>query len=183
MDKKAVVFLAQGFEEIEALCPIDILRRAGVEVLVLSTTGQKEVAGARGVTVVADDVFSKELMAGTDAIVLPGGMPGAQNLNQYAPLRDILIDFRNSKKIIGAICAAPMVLGNAGVLRGKKATCYPGYEEDLFGADVVDEAVVYDKNVVTARGVGAAIEFSLKLVEVLCSKELADELAEKMVVV
>ena len=156
------VFLADGFEEVEALTPIDVLRRAGVEVRTIGVTG-KTVTGTHGVPMVADILPEETDLAAADMIFLPGGMPGTTNL--YA-------------SDVTAICAAPsVILGGMGILNGKRATCYPGMESGMTGATAVDAPCVQDGKIITGRGAGAAFDFALTLCEVLCGKQTADEIA------
>lgn len=182
MKKTVLIVLADGFEEIEAVTPIDVLRRAGLEVIVAGV-GKREVTGAHDITI-ETDIMLEQYQENPDAIVLPGGMPGAENLQKSEALKDILQKMKRSGKIIAAICAAPaVVLAPNGILEGKKATCFPGYENEL-GAKTkfVAERVVTDGLVVTSRGPGSAMEFSLELVSQLVSPEKAEQLAQKMVV-
>lgn len=173
------VFFAHGFEEIEALTPVDILRRAGLEVQMVGV-GAKTVTGSHGITVHCD-VSEKEIGAkGLEMVVLPGGLPGTINLENSKRVQSV-IDFAVKKDLwLAAICAAPSILGHKGLLKGKNATCFPDFEKDLEGAVLSTERVVQDGKLITAKGAGAAKEFSLKLVECLCSKAKADELEASM---
>ncbi len=180
--KKVIIFLAEGFEEIEALTPVDVLRRAGIDVKTVSISNHLQVTGARQITVLADKLFEEVTFQDIDLIVLPGGMPGAANLNKHHALKELLVRFSNQNKLIGAICAAPMVLGELDLLHGKTATCYPGFESHLKGAQVTSQPVETDGNIITGRGVGAALAFSLRLVELLTDEATAEDLALKMVV-
>ena len=135
------LFLAEGFEEIEALCPIDMLRRAGIEVKSVSITSDKTVVGAHGISVLADITFADLDIADADMLILPGGMPGTKNLLAFEPLVSMLKVFGGCGGDISAICAAPMILGRSGLLKSKIATCYPGFEDELFGATVSKEGV------------------------------------------
>ncbi len=179
---KAVIFLAEGFEEVEALTPVDVLRRAGIEVKTVSVSPHKQVTGARHIPVIADALFEEVNYDEIDLLVLPGGMPGATNLFNHAALKKLLIKSSSENKWVAAICAAPMILGELSLLKGKKATCYPGFEKHLFGADITGNPIETDGHITTGRGVGAAMKFSLRLVELLCDKDTALELADKMVV-
>ncbi|MBE6639357.1 MAG: DJ-1/PfpI family protein [Ruminococcaceae bacterium] len=161
------VFLAPGFEESEAICPIDILRRAELDVVTVSITDDREVTGAHGITVKADVSLSELPLCHAEAIVLPGGMPGTKNLEACAVLQDWIRLAQKDKALLCAICAAPMILGKMGILEGKKATCYPGFEQYLLGATVVGGSVRTEDNVITACGMGAAIEFGLAIVAAL----------------
>ncbi|SHE28988.1 DJ-1 family glyoxalase III [Alkalibacter saccharofermentans] len=180
---KAAIFLAEGFEEIEALATVDVLRRGGISVKTVSVTEKFDVEGAHGITVLADILFEDTDFHGVDILILPGGMPGTRNLEKHKGLIELIKKFHNDKKWIAAICAAPKILGKLGLLKGQIATCYPGFEKDLEGAILSDESVVLSSNLITSRGAGTAVLFGLKLVEVLKNKETADELKEKMIVV
>lgn len=158
-----ITLLANGFEEIEALTPVDVLRRAGLDVKTCSI-GEKAVMGAHGIAIFADLSPSEINPADVDMLILPGGMPGATNLDA-SPLTDALIESVLSKGgRLAAICAAPLVLGRRGLLKGKNATCYPGFESELSGANVTGEGVVTDGNITTAKGMGVALDFALELV-------------------
>ena len=182
MAKKVIVILADGFEEIEAVTAIDVLRRAGVDVVVAGLTGKK-TAGAHGVRIEAD-VALQDVKGLPDAIVLPGGMPGAKHLGESKRLGEIIRQMNQAKKLVGAICAAPaLALAPAGVLDGRKATCYPGFERSFSKAiTFTEERVVVDGNIVTSRGPGSALEFSLQLVEQLAGKEKAERLRQALLV-
>ena len=178
--KKAIVFLANGFEEMEATGTIDILRRGGVEVTIVTINSSREVTGAHGMVYLADQTLAEADCITADALVLPGGMPGATNLNACAPLRALLQAHYAQGKLVAAICAAPLVLGGLGFLQGRKATCYPGFEDQLTGASITGEAVEVDDNVITGRGPGLVFNFGLALVAYLQGLEKADEVAEGM---
>ena len=180
--KNVYVFLATGFEEIEALTPADILRRAGIDVKLVSVTGSEIVTGARGINVKADVLFENIEKDWADLLVLPGGMPGTVNLLAFEPLMNLVKEYNEKGERIAAICAAPTIFGKNGLLQGKKATCYPGMEGDLIGADACEESVVTDGNITTSRGMGTALDFSLELLTLLSgSKEKADKMAEAVV--
>ena len=166
-----VLFLANGFEEIEALTPLDLLRRAGVEVVTVGIDG-KAVTGSHGITVMADtDTLPR---GDIDMVILPGGMPGASNLDASPMVAEALTKAQASGGYLAAICAAPMVLGHQGYLIGKRAVCFPGFEEELTGAVVDPDAfVVRDGHVITAKGMGAALDFGLALVAVLRDEQTA----------
>lgn len=161
------LFLAEGFEEIEALCPVDMLRRADIPTATVSVTGKKEVRGAHGITVTADLLYSETDLADADMLVLPGGMPGTMGLLACDALVSTLKIFAKSGGLVAAICAAPMVLGRAGILEGKVATCYPGFEDELSGATVSEDKVVVCDNIITAAGMGVAIDFSCALIDAI----------------
>ena len=167
------LFLADGFEEVEALTPLDLLRRAGKDILTVSISAERAATGAHGITVLAD-LTGGELSAPCDEmLILPGGMPGTKNLDA-SPITDRLIDETvENGGHLAAICAAPMILGKRGLLVGKRATCYPGFEAALQGAEVLSVYAVTDGNVTTATGAGAAIPFARELIRVLCGDETA----------
>lgn len=175
--KKAFVFLATGFEEMEALGTVDVLRRGGVEAKTVSITGEQVVAGAHGMEVKADCLFAETDFSAADALILPGGMPGSNNLNDCDPLKEQLIAQYKSGKIVAAICAAPLVLGGLGLLKGRRATCYPGFEPTLIGATVTGEATETDGNVITGRGPGLVFNFGLALLAALKNEAVAEEVA------
>lgn len=179
--KKIAVHLAEGFEEIEAVSIIDVLRRAGFEVTVVSVTGNEIVSGSHKIRITSDVLFENLDYNQIDMLVLPGGMPGAKHLKEHIGLAEQIVDFNDNGKPIGAICAAPIVLGNLGILKDVKATCYPGYEGELHGAVVTENDVELAGTIVTGKGAGVAIDFALKIVEMFKGKEAADELAEKMI--
>jgi 4-methyl-5(b-hydroxyethyl)-thiazole monophosphate biosynthesis len=182
MDKKIAVHLADGFEEIEAISIIDVLRRAGLDVVTVSVTGKLEVNGAHQIKVLADRLFENVDYKDVYMIVLPGGMPGASNLNAHEGLRKKIKTFVAEDKQLAAICAAPLVFGNLGILEGKQAVCYPGFESHLKGADILQVPVVESGNIITGRGPGVAIQFALKIVEKMVSSEKAELIASQMLV-
>lgn len=174
------LFLADGFEEIEALAPLDILRRAGKEVSTVGVTG-RTVTGSHGIAVVCDatveDVDPDET---PEAVILPGGMPGTKHLDDNMFVCAFTKAVYKNGGFVCAICAAPSVLGHIGVLAGKRATCFPGFEQELIGADVTDDPVVRDGNVITAKGAGVALEFGFAITEALCGAETAKKLSSSM---
>ena len=175
------VLLAEGFEEVEALTPVDLLRRAGVETRLVGVTGAT-VCGARGINVVTDLSMDEVDLAKADMLVLPGGMPGTTNLYADKRVTDAVRAMADAGKYVAAICAAPsIILGGMGLLEGKKATCYPGMEDKLLGANWQEQPVVVDGNFVTSRGVGTAIAFALTLVTILKDEETAKSLANSIV--
>ena len=171
-----LILLCDGFEEIEALTPLDLLRRAGLDVKTVGVDS-KIAVGSHNIPVVCDLSPSEVNLDNVSAVILPGGMPGASNLDNRAFTDNVLSTVQENGGRIAAICAAPFILGKRGMLRGKNATCYPGFEQYLDGANVTGEAVVTDGNITTARGMGVALAFAKELVALLCSKEKADELA------
>ncbi|MCI6061675.1 MAG: DJ-1/PfpI family protein [Dorea sp.] len=179
--KKVSVMLADGFEEVEALTAVDLLRRAKIYVDTVSITDDFTVHGAHGINVQTEDLFDEVDFSETDMIVLPGGMPGTTNLKEHEGLKKVLLRFAEEEKYIGAICAAPTVLDEIGILQGKRATCYPGVESQIKDAILTRTPVMRDGNIITGQGVGTAIDFALKLVEVLAGEEKAKEIAEAIV--
>ena len=180
---KVCLHLADGFEEIEAISVVDILRRAEIEVDMVSLMGRKEVVGAHEISVVADVLFGYVDYTKVDMMILPGGGLGTKNMDEHVALNGQLTKFAEDGKWIAAICAAPTVLGKLGLLEGKSATCYPGCEAKLTGADLSSTAsVIVDGKMITSRGPGTSLEFGLKIVEVLKGSELANRLKEQMIV-
>lgn len=171
-----LVLLADGFEEIEALTPIDVLRRAGLTVKSCGLFGS-EVRGSHGIYVKADVRAEEVNPDEIDMLILPGGMPGATNIDAH-PYTDIFIDaVKKNGGRLAAICAAPLVLGRRGLLDGKKACCYPGFEGELRGATISDMGVVTDGNITTARGMGVALEFAKELVRLCLGEDKANEIS------
>ena len=179
---KVVVLLAEGFEEIEALTPVDLLRRAGIEVVTASITEDPVVMGSHKIPVTADTVMSR-LEGTADMLFLPGGQPGTNNLKENKAVANLIRKYQEQGKYLAAICAAPTVYGQMGLLQGRKATCYPGLEDQLLGAEWTGEnvTVAVDGQFITSRGMGTSIDFGLKLMELLLSKDKADEMAAKVV--
>ncbi len=171
------LFLADGFEEMEALAPVDILRRAGLEVKTVGVTG-KTLTGSHKISVTADIIADSVRYDDMDMVILPGGLPGTNHLEDSELVKRAVTYCYNNDKYIAAICAAPRILGHMGVLDGKNATCYPGNEDALTkgGANFTGESVVVDGKVITGKGAGVAVKFALKIVEVLSSKETSDKL-------
>lgn len=178
--KKVYVFLAEGFEEMEAVTPVDLLRRANVDAKFVSITGDKAVTGAHGITYMADLLF-EEIDDDADMLVLPGGMPGTTNLMAHEGLAELLVKQYDAHKWVAAICAAPMVLGALGIVMGRWATIYPGMEEYLVGADISKEEVCVSGNVITSKAPGTAVPFALKLIEVLVSESYAEHIKKEIV--
>lgn len=181
MEKKVCVFLADGFEEVEGLTVVDILRRAEIKVETVSVTGDREIHGAHKINVQADTLFEEANFENTEMLVLPGGMPGTIHLQEHKGLEALLRKFYGNKKYVAAICAAPTIFGKLEFLEGRKATCYPAMEEGLIGANVTRDKVSVDEHVVTSRGMGTAIPFALCLVELLIGKEKAEEIRTSII--
>jgi protein deglycase len=184
MTKRACVLLADGFEETEAVTVIDVLRRAEIKVEVLGVESKK-VTGSHQICIEADALLSDRKSEKFDLVVLPGGMPGAATLRDHWGVQKLVQAQHSAGGLVAAICAAPIALAKAGVLDGKRATCFPGFEEQLVtggAAGVTAEAVVRDGNVITSRGVGTALAFSLALVEALRDGAVAKTLGERMLV-
>lgn len=182
---KAYIFLADGFEEVEALTTADLLIRAGIDTRLVKVpygdeSGCKAVRGSHNIKVKPNltlglDATAADLLDG-DCVVLPGGMPGTKNLAASSDVIDTVKAYNDAGKVVAAICAAPSVLGTNGLLDGKKATCFPGFEDKLLGADFITTGAVADGNIVTGRSMGSAVTFGLKVIEVLLGKEAAEKL-------
>lgn len=177
------VFFADGFEEVEAFTSVDVMRRAGLNVEMVTVTPDEIVTGAHDIPVLCDKNIVNCDFFDADLILLPGGMPGAATLEKSPELRKLILEFAAQNKPIAAICAAPMVLGKLGLLKGRKATCYPGFEQYLEGAEYTGAQVERDGNIITGSGPGAAMEFALTVVDLLLGKEKVQELKEAMCVV
>ena len=176
------VFFADGFEEVEAFTPVDVLRRAGLEVVMVSVTPDEIVTGAHGVPVLCDKNIVNCDFFDAAMLVLPGGMPGAATLGECEDLCREVTRFAEQQKPVAAICAAPMVLGKLGLLKGKRATCYPGFEQFLDGAEYTAALVEKDGNLITGKGPGAAMDFAMALVELLKGEEKVTELKAAMMI-
>lgn len=167
---KIAVFFADGCEEIEGLTVVDMLRRAKLDVVGISVNGSREVHGSHNITFLADLTYEEAEMDSFDGAVLPGGVPGTPNLGAHEGVVSTVKKFAEEGKLVAAICAAPSVLGQNGILGGKRATCHPGWEDKLTGAEVLEENAVTDGNIITSRGMGTAIDFSLAII-----RKLADD--------
>ncbi|NLK69807.1 MAG: DJ-1/PfpI family protein [Clostridiaceae bacterium] len=174
------VMLADGFEEIEALSVVDVLRRANIDVCTVSISDSKTVTGAHKISVVSDILISDADLNNADMVVLPGGMPGTTNLDNNDILQEGLSFRVKNTKWIAAICAAPMILGKKGYLKGLEAVCFPGFEKDLIGATIKNENVVISENFITSKGPGTALDFALAIVSVLKDKDIAKEIKSSM---
>lgn len=175
------LFLADGHEEIEALTVVDLLRRAKIDIETVSITGNLMVTGSHKIEHKADRLFEETKLDEADMLILPGGMPGTKNLEAFTPLMEKVDEFANSGRNIAAICAAPTVFGHRGLLKGKKACCYPNMESQLDGAEVNFEKVNRDGNIITSRGLGTAIPFALEIISTLKDAETANQIAESIV--
>jgi protein deglycase len=174
----AYIFLADGFEEIEAITPIDILRRAGIKTVTVSISESLRVVGAHHIAVEADCLFSACDFTLADALILPGGLPGTTNLGAHQPLLDLLKRHYDAEKLTAAICAAPSILGKLNQLDVKEAICYPSFEKELQGATISESKVVRSGNIITAKAAGVATEFALEIVATLKGIEEAQKIAQ-----
>lgn len=175
------VFFAEGFEEIEGLTVVDLTRRAGIETWMISINKEKQVTGSHGIGISVDKTLEEVDFQQVEMIVLPGGMPGTLNLGNCRVLTEQIKAFHEQKKYVAAICAAPTVFGKLGILRGEKACCYPGMEEQLEGALVGFEPCIRSGHIVTSRGMGTAIDFGLQIVALVKGEEEANKLAKAIV--
>lgn len=180
--KSICIFLAEGFEEMEAMFPLDILRRGGMDVKLVSVTGEKTVRSSHGVTIMADALFEDVSEEDVEMIVLPGGLPGATNLDAHAGLDKLILSFANAGKPLAAICAAPMVYGKRGLLKGKKATCYPGFDKYLEGAEYTGNMVEVVDNFILGKGPGAAPAFGFAILEKYAGAAKAQEVKNGMLI-
>ncbi|HNW51201.1 MAG TPA: DJ-1/PfpI family protein [Prolixibacteraceae bacterium] len=178
--KKIMVHLATGFEEMEVIIPVDIWKRAGFQVQLVSVTGNKVVTGAHAIPIVADLLFEEADYSNADLLFLPGGMPGASNLDAHKGLQKKILEHNQKGKNLAAICAAPLILGHNNLLKSKRATCYPGYEKDLWGAIVTGNSIEIDGNIVTGKGPGVAFEFAMRITEMFIGRDAAMKLAAAM---
>lgn len=181
MSKKVYIFLADGFEDIEGLMVVDLMRRAKIDIQTVSVSGKKEVKTSHGICLCTDLLFEETDFTDADLLVLPGGMPGTLHLGEYKPLRSLLTDFYNKGGKVAAICAAPTVFASLGLLDKKTATAYPSCMDGLGSANRSEEKVVVDGNVTTSRGLGTAIDFALSLIGQLLGEEKAEEIAKSVV--
>ncbi len=178
--KSICIFLAEGFEESEALLPLDILRRGGMDVKTVSVTGDKIVTGSHQVSVVADVLFEEIKEEDVEMIVLPGGLPGSTNLDAHAGLDKLVNSFAAQSKSLAAICAAPLVYGKRGLLKGKKATCYPGFDKFLEGAEYTGNLVEVADNFILGKGPAAAAPFGFAILEKYAGVEKVNEIKKGM---
>ena len=180
--KTICIFLAEGFEETEALFQLDIMRRGGLDVKTVSVMGNKTVTGAHGVPVIADMLFEDLTEEDVEMIVLPGGLPGTTNLDAHEGLDKLIKEFAAANKPLAAICAAPMVFGKRGLLKGKKATCYPGFDNYLEGAEYTGNMVEISDNIITGKGPGAACAFGFAILEKYAGAEKAQSVKDGMLI-
>ena len=178
-NKCAVVFLADGCEECEALLVVDILRRAGINVVTASINGSRSLTSSHSVKIEADEIIENVDFDAADIVVLPGGIPGTYNLKDSETVCKTATEFAE-KKMVAAVCAAPSVLASLKLLEGKKATVAPSFEDRMEGAVMTRESVTVDGNIITGQGLGASIPFALKIVEMLLDRETADAVAKKI---
>lgn len=168
---KLLIMLADGFEETEALVPWDVLKRAGADVSLVSVSSDLKVKGTHGITVFADRLISEVQRDVPDAVILPGGMPGMTNLASCKTLSEMILKAYEKGALLAAICASPAVLGKLGILKNKTATCFPGFESELIGANVSSDYVCRDSNIITAKGMGASFAFAFEIVGYLFGDE------------
>lgn len=174
---KIIVFLADGFEEVEALTVVDYLRRVDIEVEMVSITDDKKVAGAHQIEVIADKIISEiGNLESYDGLVIPGGLPGATNLRDDKKVIEIVKKMNDDKNLISAICAGPIVLEKAGIIKDKKITSYPGFEDQLKSSTYLETSLVKDGNIITSRGPSLAVDFALEIVNYLLGEEKEEEL-------
>lgn len=179
--KKAYLFFATGFEEVEALTVVDLLRRGGVDCKTVSIMGDYDVTSSHAITIRADLLFDEQDLSDADMLIMPGGIPGTPNLKAHKGLEQLIRKYKEDGKYLAAVCAAPTIYGEMGLLEGREATCYPGMEEGLVGARCLKESVVCDGQFITSRGMGTCIDFGLTLLAKLTDKATADAIAGKIV--
>lgn len=175
--KQAFVFLATGFEEIEALGTVDILRRGGIHVNTVSIMDKLEVVGAHNIPTIADFLFENADFSAADVLVIPGGIPGSNHLNSCCRLKELIVQKYKENILLAAICAGPMVLGGLGLLKGRNATCFPNFEPTMIGATAIDAGVVVDGNIITCKGPGYVFDFGIAILKVLKDEMIAEEVA------
>ena len=179
--KMIAILLADGFEEIEALTPLDMLRRANLDVKTVSISDVKTVVGAHKIPVIADMTKDELDLSQLDYVIFPGGMPGAKNLDESEFTDKVIEAVTKNNGGLAAICAAPMILGKRGILNGKKAACYPGFEDTLLGAEISYMPAVRDGNIITARGMGAALDFAEEIISAISGKELSEKISRAII--
>ena len=181
--QKAFIFLATGFEEIEAVITTNVLQRGGIEAVAVSITKDYLVKGAREISVKADKLFEEVNFDEGIMLILPGGRQGAYNLNAHKGLKDLILKYLAEDKYLAAICAAPLVFGGLGILEGKKATCYPNFESTLKGAIISEDGVIQDGKIITGKGPGFTFDFALKIVAELQGLNKSDEIAQDLLLI
>ncbi len=174
------LFLAEGFEEIEAIAPIDIFRRAGIIVTTVSISNEKTVTGAHGITILGDSIFEETNFVEDSLLFLPGGLPGTINLDNHSGLKALIQKHSNKGNKMAAICAAPSVFGKMGLLADKEAICYPGFENQLVEATISNVDAIYSGNIYTAKAAGTAMDFALMIVSDFKGKEVAEAIRSAM---
>lgn len=172
--------MSNGYEEVEALIPVDVLRRAGVDIQMVSVTGDIMVVSAHGVSIKADALIDDIDISDADLLMIPGGLPGAENLCNHPQVRELITKQYEAGRLVSAICAGPMIFGSLGISKGKRCTCYPGFEEHLVGAQYTEELVTVDGNVITGEGPAAAFPYAYTICEILCGKATAQSLRDGM---
>lgn len=179
---KTIILLADGFEEVEALTPLDVLRRAGVDVDLVSIMEREVVVGAHSVPVMADSLFENIDKDNVGMVIVPGGMPGAAHIDMHEGVGELITRLSNEERPLAAICAGPMVFGRRGLLKGRRATCYPGFEKYLEGAEYTSRLVERDGNFITGKGPGAAMDFAFEILTLLMGADMAAEVKKGMIV-
>lgn len=177
---KTIILLADGFEEVEALTPLDVLRRAGVDVALVSIMEREVVVGAHSVPIMADSLFEDIDKDDVDMVIVPGGMPGAAHVDMHEGAGELIFRLFQAGKPLAAICAGPMVFGRRGLLNGRRATCYPGFEKYLEGAECTGHMVERDGNIITGKGPAAAMEFAFEILTLLMGGDMAAEVRKGM---
>ena len=180
MSKKAYIFLADGFEDIEGLTVVDLLRRAGIDIKTISIKETTRIQTSHGITMLTDAIFAETDFADADMLVLPGGMPGTLNLQKNKMVTDAIEYCVKNEKLVAAICAAPMILGDLGYLDGKNAVCFPGFEDSLTESNILSDGVVRDGNFITAKGAGKALEFGAAIVDYFSEPPKGERILQKM---
>ena len=178
---KVYEFISNGTEEVEALIPVDVLRRAGVEIIIVSTTGQQIVTTAHGVNIVADAMIEDICTDDADLLMIPGGLPGAENLCNHPLVREAIKKQYDAGKLVAAICAGPMIFGSLGISEGKRCTCYPGFETELKGADCTSAIIERDGNIITGKGPAAAFELGYAIVDYFLGENASQPLRQGMI--
>ena len=175
---KVYAFLADGLEEVECLAVVDVLRRSGIETVLVSVSGKQEITGSHGIRLMADVLFEEADPDQADILFLPGGMPGTKNLQAHRGLLGAMVKAARQGRRIAAICAAPSILGSMGLLKGRTATCYPGFEDMLEGASYTSQGVITDGNITTCRGLGYAMDLGMEMIRLLQGPQQAERIRE-----